>query len=80
MIFKKKYERSDWMEGLLWAENAFYKYKNRTSNIFLEDTDGMEEYDVLWRNHSHEKPWVIKTVSREFGSGILDYVEYLNKV
>lgn len=79
MIFKKKYKHSEWMEGLLWAEHNLYKYSNTTDNLFVEDTDGMEEYNILWRNRSHEKPWWIKTVNREFGAGILDYINYFNE-
>lgn len=78
-MFKKKYKRSEWFEGLLWAEDALYKYSNSPDNLFVEDTDGMEEYNIFWRNRSHETPWIIKTVSREFGAGILDYINYFNE-
>lgn len=78
MNFKKKYTRSAWMEGLLWAEDQLWHYST-TENLFVEDADGMEEYKILWRNRSHETPWQIKTVSREFGAGILDYINYFNE-
>lgn len=80
MIFKnKKYTKSQWFEGFLWAENALYQFHNSPDNIFLEDADGMEEYNILWRNRSHETPWIIQTVSREFGTGVLDYINYFNE-
>lgn len=79
-MFKKKYKRSEWFEGLLWAEDQLWHYSySTTENLFLEDTDGMEEYNILWRNRSHETPWIIKTVSREFGAGILDYINYFKE-
>ena len=63
-MFKKKYKRSEWFEGLIWAEDALYKYSNTTDKLFVEDTDGMEEYNILWRDRSHETPWIVKTVRR----------------
>ena len=55
------------------------RHYSTTENLFVEDADGMEEYNILWRNRSHETPWQIKTVSREFGAGILDYINYFNE-
>ena len=79
MIFgRNKYKRSEWFEGLLWAEHQLW-YHSTTDNLFVEDADGMEEYNILWRNRSHETPWIIKTVSREFGAGILDYINYFKE-
>lgn len=78
MIFKKKYKRSEWFEGLLWVEQQLRHY-NSTDNIFIEDTDGMDGYKILWRNRTYERPWIIRTVSREIGSGILDYINYFNE-
>lgn len=77
-IFKKKYKRSEWFEGLLWVEDQLRHYST-TDNIFIEDTDGMDGYNILWRNRSHETPWIIRTVNREFGAGILDYINYFNE-
>lgn len=48
MIFKKKYKKSEWMEG----------------------------YEILGRGTSKEKPHTIKRCSREFGRGVIDYIEY----
>lgn len=75
MIFKKKCIRSEWFEGLLWAENLLYPGRAQ-ENMFVEDVDGMEGYNILWRNRNHEEPWCIRQCSREFGRGILDYLSY----
>lgn len=76
-LFKKKYERSEWFEGLLWAEHQLWK--RISAEMFLQDTDGMSGYGVLWRNRSHEEPWCILKCSREFGKGVLDYLDYYRK-
>lgn len=80
MMFKRKYKRSQWFEGLLWAEHCMGKYGTQ-ENMFVEDTDGMEGYNILWRNCSHEKPWIMHSCNKEFGSGVLDYLynKFINK-
>lgn len=75
---KNKYKRSAWFEGLLYAEEILGWRSNPDNHIFLEDVDGMEEYDIYWRNSSYEKPWCINTVSREFGKGVLDFIKFKN--
>jgi hypothetical protein len=76
MIFKKKYPRSEWMEGLLWAENAIWW--NSSNKLFVEHADGMQTYDIYTRRYEHEKPWMAKAnVSLEFGQGVLDYIEFV---
>lgn len=77
MIFKKKYKRSAWFEGLLWAENMFL-YQPPNDNLFVQHADGMNEYEIYWRNRPHEEPWIVKVVNLEFGAGILDYINYYN--
>lgn len=77
-LFKKKYKKSEWFEGLLWAENFIYPDRPQ-DNMFVEDTDGMEGYKILWRNRNHEKPWVIRQCTREFGAGVLDYIENISR-
>lgn len=73
-LFKKKYKRSEWFDGVLEAERLLGNYKTG-ENLFVVDTDGMDGYDLLWRNYQHEKPWRYSTVSREFGQGVIDYLE-----
>ena len=75
-LFKKKYKKSEWFEGLLWAEHQLWKQSY--GQMFLQDTDGMGGYEVLWRNRSHEEPWCILKCSREFGKGVIDYLENIS--
>lgn len=81
MWFKKEYTQSEWMKGLLRAE-YIYKYAAYSSKeIFVEDVDGMQAYDILYRNKPDEKPWIIEgNVSLEFGKGMLDYIQYKRDV
>ena len=74
-IFKRKHKRSEWFEGLLWTENFLWPHGNQ-DNVFVEDLDGMEGYNILWRNRNYEKPWIVRTCSREFGAGVLDYLHH----
>ena len=74
-MFKKKYKRSEWMEGLLWVENAM-KW-NSSNQFFVEHTDGMQAYDIYIRRNKHDAPYIVKCdCSFEFGQGVLDYIEY----
>jgi len=77
MFKRKKYEYSEWMIGFLWAEKKLPPYKS--ANMFVEHTDGMEGYNILWRNRETEEPWMAvdgANVSLEFGQGVIDYLEY----
>ena len=80
MVFKKKQvKRSEWMEGLLWAEDALAYYYDVSKKMFVVDTDGMEGYEVLWRERERDDFRVVKRVSREYGQGVIDYIEYKEK-
>jgi len=77
MMFKKKYVRSEWMEGFLWAENILGYYCEASEHLFVEDTYGLEGYKISGRGSKTEKPHSIKSfVSLEFGQGVIDYIEY----
>lgn len=81
MWFKKEYTQSEWMKGLLRAEQIYQRAAYASKEIFVEDVDGMEAYDILYRNKPDEKPWVIEgNVSLEFGKGMLDYIQYKRDV
>lgn len=78
---KREHEQSEWMKGLLRAERIYQPDAYSSKEIFLEDVDGMEAYDILYRNHPEEKPWIIEgNVSFEFGKGVLDYIEHRKKL
>lgn len=65
MIFKKKYTRSEWMEGLLWAEEGrknigmpwLANYVGRCCDPSSFESDrGVEDYYVYIKEVlSHEK-------------------------
>jgi len=77
MIFKKKYKRTEWMEGLLWAEKILTHYWEASEHLFVEDTDGLEGYKILGRGRKVDDPHIIKSqVSREYGQGIIDYISH----
>lgn len=76
-MFKKKYVRSEWMEGFLWAENILDYYYEASEHLFVEDTSCLEGYKISGRGSKRDKPHSIKSfVSREFGQGVIDYIEY----
>lgn len=75
---KKEYEQSEWMKGLLRAEQIYKRPAYSNKEIFVEDVDGMQAYDILYRNKPDEKPWIIEgNVSLEFGKGVLDYIDFM---
>ncbi len=77
MFKKKKYEHSEWMKGFLWAEKKHPP--GAAGEVFVEDCDGMESRNILYRNYSDERPWVVwegSGVSVEFGQGVIDYLEH----
>lgn len=76
MFKKKKVKRSEWMEGLLWAEDALVYYYDVSKKMFVVDTDGMNAYEVLWRERERDDFRVVKLVSREYGQGVIDYIKY----
>lgn len=81
MWHKKEYKQSEWMKGLLRAEQIYQQRAYASKEIFVEDVDGMQAYDILYRNRPDEKPWIIEgSVSLEFGKGILDYIEHKQEV
>ena len=71
MFKKKKVKRSEWMEGLLWAEDVLAYYYDVSV-----DTDGMEGYEISWKERERDDFRVVKRVSREYGQGVIDYIEY----
>lgn len=74
-LFRRKYVRSEWMEGLLYAEDVLNYYYDKKDHLFVEHTDGMTGYTVLGRSRVIDKPHVVRTeVSLEFGQGIIDYL------
>lgn len=78
MIFKKnKVKRSEWMEGLLWAENILSYHYEASEHLFVEDTSCLEGYKISGRGSKREKPHGIKGfVSRDYGQGVIDYIKY----
>lgn len=75
---KQEHERSEWLEGLIYAERTL-RYKG--SEVFVEHSNGMNSYNVLYRNHTNEKPWIIKSdVSLEFGQGVIDYNKHKREI
>jgi hypothetical protein len=59
MIFKKKYKRSDWMEGLLWAERLPRKELSEhivsggarhKSEFYGEYVEGVKDYYLYRQN------------------------------
>lgn len=73
-------KRSQWFEGVLWAENFLRCYYYASEHMFVQDADGMQQYEILFRRHRHEKPWIVKTDTREFGKGVLDYIEHKDRI
>lgn len=53
MFKKKQVKRSEWMEGLLWAENTLRWYDDPSEHLFVEDTDGLEGYKISGRGAKH---------------------------
>lgn len=81
MLKEKKVKRSEWMEGLLWAENILRWYDDPSEHLFVEDTDGLEGYKISGRGAKHEKPHGIKSfVSREYGQGVMDYIGHKERL
>lgn len=77
MFKKKEYKRSEWMKGFLRAEQIYQRKAYSRKEVFVEDVDGQEAYDIFYRNQPEEEPWVIeRNVSLEFGRGVLDYIEH----
>lgn len=72
MIFKKKYKRSSWMEGLLFAEKEIKRsctvkvrqrsYDSSGHQVVSTDSDGIKLY------------WY--TLTPYFGKGVEDYLKY----
>lgn len=79
-MFKNKVKRSEWMEGLLWAEDALAYYYDVSKKMFVVDTDGMDGYEILWRERERGDFRVVKRVSREYGQGVIDYIEYKQRL
>lgn len=70
-----KYQRSEWFEGLLWAEKVLGHYYDKKEHLFVEHTDGMDGYVVMGRIRLMDKPHIVESkVSLEFGQGIIDYL------
>jgi hypothetical protein len=76
MFKKKKVKLSEWMEGLLWAEDVLAYYYDVSKKMFVVDTDGMDGYEILWKERERDDFRVVKRVSREYGEGVIDYIEY----
>lgn len=74
MFKKKQVKRSEWMEGLLWAEDVLAYYYDVSV-----DTDGMEGYEISWKERERDDFRVVKRVSREYGQGVIDYIECKEK-
>ena len=70
-MFKKKVKRSEWMEGFLWAEDALAYYYDVSV-----DTNGMEGYEISWKERERDDFRVVKRVSREYGHGVIAYIEH----
>lgn len=79
MFKKKQVKRSEWFEGLLWAENVLEYYYDVSKKMFVVDTDGMVGYEVLWKERERDDFRIVKRVSREYGRGVIDYIEYKEK-
>lgn len=75
-MFKNKVERSEWFEGLLWAEDVLEYYYDVSKKMFVVDTDGMGGYEVLWKERERDDFRTVKRVSREYGQGVIDYIEH----
>lgn len=65
MIFKKKYKRSEWMEGLLWAEGL--KIDRGWSDTLIKDRaricmQRVGQLNVYFPDNKQE--------------GVMDYLEY----
>lgn len=74
-MFKKKYTKSEWFEGFLWAESVLRPYYDKHKHLFTEHTDGLGGYIILGRGRVQDAPHQIKTVSLEYGTGVIDYIE-----
>ena len=75
-LFKKKYERSEWFEGLLEAEKlyaeGYHYHKNDGVHIWFESNslnDWNEEFGLI---HSYE----VYKVSDPQYIGVMDYLSY----
>lgn len=80
MFKKKEHTQSEWMKGLLRAEQIYKRPAYSNKEVFVEDVDGMQAYDMFYRNQPEEDPWMIESnVSLEFGRGVLDYIEHRKK-
>lgn len=80
MLTKNKHQRSEWFEGLLWAEKVLkYRY-NKNENLFLEHTDGLDGYIAWGRGRVQDNYHIVKSrVSLEFGQGVIDYLSLFDK-
>lgn len=77
MFKKKEYKRSEWFEGLLYAENIKWLSCYSASEIFVDYVDSLDRYDIVYRNNDTERPRCIRgNVTAEFCKGVEDYLEY----
>jgi len=79
MIFKKKYKKSEWMEGLLLAESTIKSggkisqrflgtHLNILNQVIIENSDGITTY--LYPKHRD---------GCHFSLGICDYLNYFEE-
>ena len=75
MIFKNKYKRSEWMEGLLWAEKYLLTGGSVKVNDSLNDPLGNQ---VVSTDKDGVKVYFYCRTPY-FGNGVEDYLNYFGE-
>ena len=77
-LFKKKYKRSEWMEGLLYAEGQFQS--GREVRVYKSAHNmGLGKYWIITENKAISNSYRFPCHSDEKVKGVIDYIEYKEK-
>jgi len=78
MIFKNKYKRSEWMEGLLWAE-SHTQMEREVSYYQTQHPEPFTKYWVKSADISTNNTYRIAVNSDEFIRGLEDCLNYFEE-
>lgn len=78
MFKKKQVKRSEWMEGLLWAEEQLQS--GREVRVYHSTHDkGLGKYWIITENKAISNSYRFPCNSDEKVKGVVDYIEYKEK-
>lgn len=75
MIFRKKYKKSEWMEGLLWAEKYLLSGGTVRVNVSFNDSLGNQ---IVSTDKDGIKVYFYSRTPH-FGLGVFDYLNYFEE-